>query len=179
MLVIKLPGKDKEDKIELKPVSWETDFSVWKMLQEIGKGENGFHNEAYGKSPSEFCKYIKKLITWSNGENMEIHLKKQTTYFLYFNQEPVGIGKLRVYHSEAERHREGDVSYTIRPGFRRRGLGKKILQKLLIVAWKNGLNDVILSCDCYNQASRNIIEANKGILDKIEQRICFYRIKLR
>ncbi len=134
MLDFKLKEKDIVDSIELKPVSWETDFSVWKMLQEIGEGENGFHNEAYGKTPSEFCNYLKELINWSNGKELKNQLQKQTTFYLYLNSEPVGIGKLRIYHSKAKRFREGDVSYTISPEFRRRGLGKILLQKLLIHA---------------------------------------------
>lgn len=179
MLDLNFKEKGITDSIELKPVSWETDFSVWKMLQEIGEGENGFHNEAFGKTPSEFCNHLNQLIDWSKGENLRYHLRKQLTYFLYVNDEPVGIGKIRVFDSEAKRDREGDISYTIRPRFRKKGLGKKLLQKLLINSWKSGLTEVILTCDKGNLASRKIIEANKGILEKEEQRNCYYRIKLR
>jgi len=179
MSEINFPDKQKDVSLKLKPVSWETDFSVWKMLQEIGEGENGFQNDAYGKTPSEFCLYLKQLIQWSNGENLKYHLRRQSTYYLYCNDEPVGVGKLRVYRSSNVRYKEGDLCYSIRPGFRRKGFGKRLLEKLLIIAWQSGLNEAILTCDSVNLASRKIIEANRGVLEKKENRTCYYRIKLR
>ena len=56
----------------------------------------------------------------------------------------------------------GHVGYSIRPGHRRRGYGRRILGLALERCRELGLERVLVTCDEDNVASRRIIEANGG-----------------
>ena len=59
----------------------------------------------------------------------------------------------------------GHVGYSIRPGYRRRGYGRRILGLALERCRELGLERVLVTCDEDNLASKRIIEANGGLFE--------------
>lgn len=56
----------------------------------------------------------------------------------------------------------GHIGYSIRPSRRGRGLGKRILSLSLDRAEAMGMDQVLVTCDADNPASKRIIEVNGG-----------------
>lgn len=57
----------------------------------------------------------------------------------------------------------GHIGYSIKPSFRRKGIGTRMLKDFLPVAREYGLDRVLITCHEHNEGSRNIIVANGGI----------------
>jgi predicted acetyltransferase len=165
-------------KIELKELSPTDGPDIYEMLQEIGPGENGFQNRAYGKSGIAFRNYLKKCVAYSQGLNLKPEHVPQTTYWLFIDGRPVGIGKLRHYLNDKLRKEGGHIGYSIRPSERGKGYGTLILRELLKVAQSKGINEVLLTCTPDNTLSRKVIEANGGVLAEMVQKKCRYRVDI-
>ena len=61
----------------------------------------------------------------------------------------------------------GHVGYAVRPTARRRGIATRALALMLPVAAARGLDQVLVTCDETNLASRKVIEANGGVLEDV------------
>ena len=59
----------------------------------------------------------------------------------------------------------GHIGYSIRPSYRRRGYGHRILQLALEKCGDLGMERVLVTCDEDNAASRRIIEANGFVFE--------------
>ena len=59
----------------------------------------------------------------------------------------------------------GHIGYSIRPSYRRRGYGRRILQLALEKCSDLGMERVLVTCDEDNTASQRIIEANGGVFE--------------
>lgn len=162
--------------IELRELSINDEKDIYNMLQDIEKEENGFHNEAKGLKYSEFNKYLKTNKRMAEGKDLPEGYVPQTLYWLFVEGKPVGMAKLRHYLNESLREKGGHAAYAIRKSKRRQGYGKIILKKLIKKAKQKNINELLLTCDDDNLASRRVIEANGGKLDKIEDGECFYWI---
>ncbi|OZV13202.1 GNAT family N-acetyltransferase [Tissierella sp. P1] len=118
---------------------------------------------AYRKTNDEhyFNKYKRAL------ENFQDYLKDlpqgeviTSTFWLIDKKEVVGV--VRIRHQEIEC--AGHIGYDISPDCRNRGYGFQILKLALEKAMKIGIEEVILTCNIDNIASKKIIEKNKGNL---------------
>ncbi len=56
----------------------------------------------------------------------------------------------------------GHIGYSVRPGRRRQGLARNALALAVVRARDLGIEDVLVTCDEANTASRRVIEANGG-----------------
>ncbi|HYE83899.1 MAG TPA: GNAT family N-acetyltransferase [Clostridia bacterium] len=164
--------------IELRKLSIQDGMDIFNMLVEIGPGENGFMNSAYGISSEEFPAFLKENDDHSNGINLPTGYVPQTIYWLYVDSKPVGIGKLRHFLNDALRKHGGHIGYCIRPTERGKGYGTVILRELLKKARGISVDNALLSCDEGNIASRRVIEENGGVLEEINEGECRYWIKL-
>lgn len=151
---------------------------VYQMVLEIGPGENGFVNGLLSDNYSDFKLLVKRYIAMSDGFNLAPQHVPQTTYLLYVHGYPVGYGKVRHCLNENLKKHGGHIGYVIRPSCRGKGFGKLMLKKLLSEAAALGIQDVLLTCDEDNLASKRIIESNRGILSSIDEGNCKYWIKL-
>lgn len=79
----------------------------------------------------------------------------------------LGMINLRHYLNEKLRRTSGHIGYSVRPGERRKGYGKRQLKEALKIIKKLGVNDVLITCDTDNVASFKTIEACGGVLEKI------------
>lgn len=60
----------------------------------------------------------------------------------------------------------GNCGYSVRPSERRKGYATKMLQKLLDVAWANGIKELHLSVERNNEPSVKTIIRNKGVYER-------------
>ncbi len=114
---------------------------------------------------NNFSDYIYTLLSESKGENLPEGYVPQTTFWLIDNER--FIGRVSIRHTLTEHLLKvgGHIGYDIRPGKRKMGYGKKILELALQEAKKLGIEKVLITCDETNIASKKIIEANGGILE--------------
>ena len=164
--------------IKLKELTRDDGQDVYEMMQEIGPGENGYHNNGYGLSFDEFQEYLSDNVDMSKGIGLNPEYVPQTIYWLYIDKRPVGIGKLRHYLNDKLRERGGHIAYIIHPSKREKGYGKILLNELLKKAQDMDIEEVLLSCDDDNYASRKVIEANEGKLEEINDGECKYWVEV-
>ena len=164
--------------VELRELSIKDGDDVFDMLNEIGPGENGFMNSAFGISYEEFPSYLKNNVDFSKGINLSSGYVPQTIYWLYVDSKPVGMGKFRHYLNDFLREHGGHIGYCIRPTERGKGYGTIILRELLKKAKDEEVDDALIICDAINTASRKVIEGNNGVLESIKEGECKYWIKL-
>lgn len=171
--------KDAGQKIELRALKLTDGYEIYKMLQEIGSGENGFVNSAYGMRKGQFRSYLRQNWNISQGVNLLPQYVQQTIYWLYVNGRPVGYGKLRHRLNEALLEQGGHIGYVIRLDERGKGYGTLILRELVYKAANLGLTEVLLTVDEVNIRSRKVIESNGGVLSVTKEGICKYWIKIK
>lgn len=162
----------------LKPVSLKDGQAVWEMLQEIGPGENGFQNRGYGVPFSDFYPFLKSRIEMANGIGLDTGFVEASTYWLFDDNRPVGIGKLRHRLTESLLQHGGHIGFCVRPSERGKGYGNVVLEMTVQRARTKGIDLVLLTCYKANTASRRVIENNDGYLEKIEGDQCFYWIEI-
>lgn len=160
--------------IELIELSLDDGREVFNMIKEIGPGENGYVNNGYDMNYEEFPDYLIKNLNMSRGVGLQPQYVPQTMYWLYVDNKPAGIGKLRHYLNDSLRISGGHIGYTIRPAERRKGYGNIILRELLKEAKKKGIEDVLITCDETNTASRNVIKINGCELAEIKDGKCYW-----
>lgn len=162
--------------VELKELSLQDDKEIYDMIKEIGPGENGFQNRGYYINAENFKDYLKGNINMSKGVDLDSRYVPQTLYWLYVDDKPVGIGKIRDYLNENLKKEGGHIGYSIRPSKRGNGYGNIMLKELIKKAKGKHIDRILVTCEDYNTPSRRIIENNKGSLQDINDHKCRYWI---
>ncbi|MGP4111669.1 GNAT family N-acetyltransferase [Streptomyces sp. 4N509B] len=77
------------------------------------------------------------------------------------------LGRLNIRHRLTPRLLDhgGLIGYDVRPSARRRGHATAMLRAALPLAYRLGLDPVLLTCDVDNVASRKVIEACGGVYE--------------
>lgn len=163
--------------IRLKRLKAEESDEIRDMIREIGPGENGFVNGLYAESEEAYRQKLADNVRIASGENLPEGYVRQQVYWLYDGDRPVGCGKLRYWLTDALRLHGGHIGYTIRPSERGRGYGTAMLRELSEEAAAAGIDEVMLTCNADNTASRRVIERCGGRLEKLEEGSCTYWIK--
>ena len=141
-------------------------LDVWSMIQEIGPGENGFHNEGFSVPFSRFREFLHRVEDARHGRGLPHGYVPQTTFWAYLGSRPVGISKLRHCLTDALRSTGGHIGYAVRPSERGRGYGTLLLHHTLREAEKMGIETVLITVSESNLASWRLVEANRGVLVK-------------
>ncbi|MEI6578874.1 MAG: GNAT family N-acetyltransferase [Eubacteriales bacterium] len=132
-------------KIEIKQLSLNCNSKEYEMLQTIENNENGFSNPIYEKAYEEYLLWLQKEDDYSKGINLPEGWIPETTYFLYVDGEPIGIGRIR--HS-TNKHLEsigvGNLGYAISILYRGKGYGNILFQELLKKCISFGYNNIKL-----------------------------------
>lgn len=83
---------------------------------------------------------------------------------LWYVEHAEYLGRLAIRHrlSDLLRDSGGHIGYDVRPTARRRGYATAMLGEALPMARALGLDQVLVTCDTDNVASRKVIEANGG-----------------
>ena len=151
--------------LELKKLSVDDGFDVYKMLQEIPDEENGLVNKANGLTFDEYKEWL--IAKQRDAEQKGIvdgWKVPSTTFWLYADGVPVGFGSIRHFLTEALSQAGGHIGYGIAPQFRGNGYGNEILRLLLKKADEIGLEKVLVTVDLDNIASQAIALANGGVI---------------
>jgi predicted acetyltransferase len=114
----------------------------------------------YKKALENFQDYLKYLHNYSQGNDLPQGEVITSTFWLVDEKDVVGVVRIR--------HREvncaGHIGYDISPDCRNRGYGFQILKLALEKAISIGIEEVIITCNIDNTASKKIIEKNNGKL---------------
>ena len=151
--------------LELKKLSVDDGFDVYKMLQEIPSEENGLLNKANGLTFDEYKEWL--IAKQRDAEQKGIvdgWKVPSTTFWLYADGVPVGFGSIRHFLTEALSQAGGHIGYGIAPQFRGNGYGNEILRLLLKKADEIGLEKVLVTVDLDNIASQAVALANGGVI---------------
>ena len=151
--------------LELKKLSVDDGFDVYKMLQEIPSEENGLLNKANGLTFDEYKEWL--IAKQRDAEQKGIvdgWKVPSTTFWLYADGVPVGFGSIRHFLTEALSQAGGHIGYRIAPQFRGNGYGNEILRLLLKKADEIGLEKVLVTVDLDNIASQAVALANGGVI---------------
>lgn len=137
---------------------------VYNMLQHIGENENEFKNPVKGMNYDEYKQWLKQQDDWSRGENLPDGYVGQTIFWLYDNNLPVGIGKIRHALTDSSRQIGGNIGYAISDKYRGKGYGTIMLKMLLEKAREMNVREKLLTVEKNNPASKRVIEKNGGKL---------------
>ncbi|WP_425756725.1 GNAT family N-acetyltransferase [Ihubacter sp. rT4E-8] len=151
--------------IELRQLSLENNDAEYNMLQDIGANENGFTNEVNGMSFEQYKEWLVQENNYSNSQNLPDNYIPQTTYFLYVDNVPVGIARIRHYSAEfLEKQGVGNFGYGIAKSQRGKGYGNalfiRVLEKCKILGYKKTKSFVHID----NVASNKVFVNNGAIL---------------
>jgi predicted acetyltransferase len=150
----------------------------WTFLQELGRGENGFGNDAFGVHFDDFPEYLNKHMRFAHDADLPAGYVPQISYFLVEGDTILGLGKIRTRLTEALLKNGGHIAYAIHPEYRGRGYGKKLLGLLVEKAGKKGLDTVLITVDEDNLPSRKTAEANGARLMDVHEGMCRYWIEI-
>ena len=163
--------------IYLKKLTSNDGMEIFDMLKEIDEVENSFTNPVHKMTYEQFQEWLVQQEMWSHGEALPDGYVGQSIYWLYENQFPIGIGKIRHRLTDASRVNGGNIGYSVRPTCRGKGHGNEILKLLLNEAKHICMDEILLTVDKGNYASRSVVEANGGVLVNENGQRWYFSIK--
>lgn len=112
--------------------------------------------------------WLKRNELFSNAKTVPVTFVRSIQY-IYVDEtegEIIGMIQLRCALNEYLKNYGGHIGYSIRPSARRKGYGKAMLQACLEKARKEGLTEVLITCDPENQGSRQVILSCGGVFQE-------------
>ncbi|MBR2709314.1 GNAT family N-acetyltransferase [Candidatus Saccharibacteria bacterium] len=167
--------------IELRKPSLDTAEKEWKLIKDIPEEENGLTNEWYGVSYED---YINKTIPgWADHEkgiNLKPGFVPDSHYFLWVDDEPVGIYSLRHVLNDFLRNGPGHIGYGIAKRFRGKGYATEGLRLLIEKARELPIDtdEIYLSVHKTNPASLRVQQKNGAYIVGENDKEYLTRIKL-
>jgi len=155
---------------ELRRLSPQDGRDVYEMLQSIPKNENGFMNGVHGMTYEEYQAWLQRDHEASLGTEIVDGWKvPSTTYWLYVDDVPVGMGKLRHFLTDKLREEGGNVGYGIAPAHRGKGYGKLLLSALVDEARRKGIFEILATVHNDNIPSLRAMIACGGRLVRVNE----------
>lgn len=154
-----------------------TNKGLLDLLHDI-EPNNGFLNNEYNLSESDLEQHLSSLIGHSNGINLPSGWVPYSTYWLFVNNKPVGVSRLRHTLNDYLRNFGGHIGYAIGKNERNKGYGYEILRLTIEKATEMNITNLLLTCSSSNIGSQKIITKNGGKLMESKDGINFYQIKL-
>lgn len=170
------------NEVYLKELSINDGEKELEFLRGLPEKENGFENPSDSsdlEDINKFKNWLERKINEAKGINLKEGYVPQTMFWIIYNNQVVGIAKLRHYLNDHLLMHGGNIGYGVAKEYRRMGIATKALALLLEEAKKYDQEEVLLTTDLENYGSRKVIENNNGRLEKIEEDTCFYWIKIK
>ena len=165
----------------LKKINYEDIDKEYEAIIKIPYNEKGFKNEYYNVSKEEFKdEIIPKLLKNSEGIDLPEGYVPDTYFFLWNNQEIVGLFKIRHYLNESLKKFSGHIGYTILENYRGNGYATEGL-KLAIEECKKIIkeDEIYLASHKNNPLSLKVQIKCGAYLYGENENIYLTRIKLR
>jgi predicted acetyltransferase len=148
-------------RLEAPDVGYEASYldAVEEFLAEGRTDEAAVHDY-----PS-FGAFVRHLRDQARGIGLPDGYVAGSTFWLV--DAGVFVGRVEIRHelNDALRRFGGHVGYSVRPSRRRQGFGTEALNLALVQCRTLGIEQVLITCDVDNEASRRIIERNGGVLE--------------
>lgn len=157
----------------------EDGIDVYEMLQGIDNKENSFTNPVKGMSFDQFKSWLRQQAQWDKGENLPDGYVKQSIFWLYDLEKPVGIGKIRHELTKISKISGGNIGYAISRPYRRKGYGTQLLKMLIQEAFALGIQEVLLTVDVGNNDSKHICESNGAVMISSDSNRWYFKINER
>lgn len=148
-------------KLELPSLQYQKSFL--EAAAELRQTDRAETEEAQVDSAEKFADYVDRLLKNRIGERLHPGYVASTELWLIDRGEYIGrIGLRHDLENEYLKNIGGHIGYVIRPSMRSKGYGTKILELGLKKAHEMGYDELMITCDEDNYASRKIIEKNEG-----------------
>ena len=167
--------------IYLKKANLEDAKKEYGLVQKIPAKENGFENKAYGISFDDFVsKTIPSWLDHDKGINLDDGRVPETYYFLWVDDIPVGIFKLRHYLSDWLRNNAGHVGYGVAEEYRGHGYATEGLRLIIEEARKLPIDtdELYLSVRKDNPTSLKVQQKNGAKVVREDDTHYYTRIPL-
>lgn len=151
-------------KCELRQLTVNDGADVFQMLKQIRTVENSFTNPVHDMTFDEFREWLVQQDGWNSAQNLPKGYVRQTVYWYYADGKPVGIGKIRHGLTPESRKNGGNIGYAIASDYRGKGYGTGLLEELIRKAREFSIDEILLTIDKGNYASKTVAERNGGRL---------------
>lgn len=149
--------------------------NVLHLLHDI-EPNNGFLNNEYSLSSNDFSQHLVSLINHSKGINLPEGWVPYSTYWLFVNEKPVGVSRLRHTLNDYLKELGGHIGYAIGKNERKKGYGSEILRLTIEKAVGMNINKLLLTCTSSNFGSQKVIKKNGGLLIDCKNGLNYYSI---
>lgn len=161
----------------LKELSPDDSVSVYNMLQRIGENEYGFHNDVHGMTLPEFREWLVLQQHWAQNQSLPVGYVQQWTYWLMFQNNPIGYGKLRKKVTEQSKQFGGNIGYAIDPLYRGKGFGKILFALLIQQAKYNKIKEIYSTVEKPNVISMKVhLDCGMHLINENDKRWYFYSL---
>ncbi len=108
--------------------------------------------------------YVSLVHGWEDGIDLPDGFVSHAELVAVVGDTIVGRTSIRFELNEFLRTIGGHIGYAVRPTHRRQGYATEILRQSLQVLRDRGTTPILVTCDVDNVGSRQVIEANGGVL---------------
>lgn len=167
--------------IYLKEANVEDSEKEYQFLKDTPANENGFENKYYGFSYEDFInRALPQMINSSKGIDLPDGYVPQTFYFLWDDNNIVGLFKVRHHLTDFLRNGAGHIGYGIHKNYRGMGYATKGLA-LAIEKVKDIIkeNEIYLSVHIDNPQSLKVQLNNGAYIHHSDEKEHYTRIKIR
>ena len=130
------------------------------VLQRIGEMENDFTNPIHGKCFDEYKEWLAQQDAWSREEGLPDGYVGQTCFWLVFDGDIVGMGKIRHGLTARSREEGGNIGIAIDPNQRGKGLGAIFTGLLINKAKEMKVGEILVTVKKNNYPSKKSFEKN-------------------
>lgn len=154
---------------------WEKEYDFIINLPD----ENGFTNKNFGISEKIFKdKVLPGFIDASKGIGLSEGHVPETQYFLWKDNDIVGLFRIRHYLNEFLRDGAGHIGYVIRKEYRGKGYATEGLKLTIAKAWEIiPEEEIYMSVHKNNPASLRVQEKNGAYIHHEDEEEYYTRIK--
>ena len=163
--------------LTIREANFEDIEKEWLMLRDMPLDENGCINSYHGVKRQDFDKALFSMIESKQGINLPEGFVPDTTLFVWMDDKPIGLFRVRHYLNDSLRTGSGHIGYWIAPQYRDRGYATEALGLVLQYAAKIiDEDEFYLRVDKTNPASLRVMEKNGGHIVSEDTKKYYVRI---
>jgi len=148
----------------IKQLELSDGMDIYAMLKRIGREENHFQNPVHDMTYEQYEDWLREQDDWANERNLPTGYAGQTSLWMYVDGSPVAFGKIRHTLNDNSRTVGGNIGYAVDPLQRGKGYATIMLAELISIAKQMEIEEILLTVEKYNYASKRVIEKNGGFV---------------